>query len=179
MPHFDADGNDTFICQFCLTVKSSPEYGEYIVRTDGSSSCGACCKSCMNKPKVRAAKLAADAAKETTCPRTEAELLDPALFQRTLDRIATTIFDQLGITIDWHQHPVTDIDDLLGKFVNFGVHHINPKMTGPMAPMFTEIKIRIHAGLNGLGTRLYFRFEYKYEHPQGSNGYDHRFDIAI
>jgi len=63
------------------------------------------------------------------------------------------------------------------KIAALGQANINPKLTGPLAPIYSQISCQVFVWKNVIdtpnhvGPALFIRLQYSWEHPSGSNGY--------
>jgi hypothetical protein len=63
------------------------------------------------------------------------------------------------------------------KIAPLGTVNINPKLTGPLSPIYTQISCQVFVWKNVIdtpnhvGPAIFLRLQYSWEHPSGSNGY--------
>jgi hypothetical protein len=85
-----------------------------------------------------------------------------------LGHVNRIVFDDLGVSPTW-QKPYGSIcmDDFTRTWVDLGKFKINPKMTGPLAPMFVEIMVEVTAAYDPDKKIGMVRYHYMYRHPGG------------
>lgn len=84
-----------------------------------------------------------------------------------VDAATALIFDDTGVDVTgcFSGRSLSDF----ANWQQIKTVKINPKMAGPMAPMFASITLTIEVAWNDEGGHLCYYYEYK--HPTGSNGY--------